>query len=187
MRTLLDDVRSRTGLDRPTIATAVRAAVEVLAPSLDEQARRDLLQVVPDAIDGPLPSVERAVPIEELHARIGRELGSRGRAVELAQVIGQAIFARVSPETRQRARTLLHPSMQELLAPPPSEAAPAAHPGPLQPGSGQTLATGRAGSAHPVSESQPATGEVLSTARPGSAHPVSESKPGDDSPRNPGR
>ena len=180
MRTLLDDVRSRTGLDRATIASAVRVAVEVLAPSLDERARQDLLAVVPDAIDAPIPPIERAVPIEELQARIRRELGaSRGRAVELAEVIGQAIFARVSHETRARAGALLHPSMRELLAVPPSEAAPAAEESaPRQPGTGRSLATGRPGSAHPVSEAHPGEGRGLSTGRPGSAHPASESRSG---------
>src|SRR5690606_28721488 len=144
----------RTGLDEEAATRAVRAVAELLAAALDDAARDDLLAAVPGSIGLRVPSIRDGVTLEHIGLRVAYALGiASGWAVEIAEVVGQALFARVPEETRARARSLLDPSLGVLLAPPPSAAAPeATHATPVT-GAGHTLASGRQGSHRPLAES----------------------------------
>jgi hypothetical protein len=171
MMTFFEDVRARTGLDEEAATTAVRAAVELLAAALDERAREDLLAAIPDSLGTRVPRLSGQITLDDLAIRVAHELGlAPGHAIETTQVIGQALFARVSADTRARARTLLDPSLRDLLAPPPTREAPPAEGARRQTGAGRTLATGRAGSAHPLSEAHPPEGHGHPIARSAAPH-----------------
>lgn len=133
---------------------------------------------------------------------------SPGEARELTEMICTHICQRISPGLRERLERHADPSLVHLwrdhgvIEAPAVEASPH-HPPAPQPGQGHTLASGRPGSRHPVSEAGPPAhpdsvvanpdpygdrklssargfsaeqkGRTLSEGRSGSEHPVSKS------------
>ena len=172
--------------------------LEVLTPKLPPEA---LAQLKRDGYQG---DVEREQFYREVreHTR-----APAGRAVEHAQLACHALAHAMDAEGRRHLTLHLHPSMHELFEP-----APASEPAPpgrargrhVPPGSGHTLASGRVGSRHPLSEaaphghqhsvaesddphadtrlssargtSQERRGDTLASGIPGSKRPLSESE-----------
>ena len=176
---LLSDVARQTGLDQNASATAVRIAIDLLAPGLGWAARRDLMDLSPGgpvgrrtAVGSSARSSPRARPhAEELYWRIGHELGiSPAQARETAQVVCQALHARLSPDTRTLVHRDAHPTVADLFSPSAAaEAPPVDEPEHRIPGTGRTLASGQPGSRHPLAEPSP-SGQRESVARASNPH-----------------
>jgi uncharacterized protein (DUF2267 family) len=167
MTNVIEDITRRTGLEPSAAADALRGVIEVLASGLAQDARDDVLALLPAPVSGAAAAERAPLGASELYRRVGQALGAgQAESLEVAQVVCQAIHAHLSDEARARIARQLDPSLLELMVEAPTAAAPE----PLHhlPGGGRTLATGRPGSAHPISESAP-----------GSSRPLSGSKPDD--------
>jgi len=167
---LVEDIRSGAGLTNDSAAErGMRAVVSAVAPSIQPEDRRAL----PDT--WPLPLRELILrsryegPLEEeaLYREVARrltmptdltELGEHalGHARELAQVVLRQLSSRLGPDFRRRLAHHAAPSMAWLWDPPPSPSTPEGRRrAPPTAGQGHTLASGRPGSRHPLSESGP--------------------------------
>lgn len=117
---------------------------------LDESAARHAIETVEEAI-----RPGGRVHAQELCFRLARRLGIEpARAVEVAQIACHAIATHLDADRRAQLLARLLPDLRELFSLPPSIAAtPARTPGLSR--AGHTLADGRPGSNHPLSESRP--------------------------------
>jgi len=114
---------------------------------LDESEARHAIETVEEAI-GP----DSRIRAQGLHFRLARRLGIEpARAVEVAQIACHAIATHLDADRRAQLLARLSTDMRELFSAPPSVAArPARMPG--LSGTGHTLADGRPGSNHPLTE-----------------------------------
>jgi uncharacterized protein (DUF2267 family) len=217
---LLDGLVRAGFHDRSAAAEASRATVAVLGERLTHDEASRIAESLPEPLRSELSGAtyDGEFDAAELFERVRRRSGrSPGRAREEAQLVCAAL-GRMLPEDdlRMLDRHLPH-ELARLFHPdpPPSSAQPEAH-GDLGAPSGDTLATGRAGSKHPLSEAatspgqrdsvarerephrdtklssasgltQDRIGESLATGRPGSRRPVSEAAPRGATPRRPRR
>jgi hypothetical protein len=140
MRDIVELVASRSGLDESEARRAIESIEEAIAPGRHARA-------------------------EELRLRLERRLGvNRARAIELVEIVCQAIAARLDRDERAQLTNRLRDDLHAFFDLPPSVAATATR----EPGlarAGHTLADGRPGSRHPLSESRPA-GRVDHRRRP---------------------
>ena len=117
---------------------------------LDESKARHAIEIVEAAI-----APGSRMHVQELHFQLARGLGIEpGRAVEVAQMTCHAIASRLDADGRAQLLIRVPADLRPLFEPPPSIAATTA----AQPhlaGTGHTLADGRPGSTHPLSESRP--------------------------------
>lgn len=130
----------------------MRAFRELVATrsGLDESEARHAIDIVEEAI-----APGSLLHVQELHYRLARRLGIEpGRAVEVAQIVCHAIAARLDLEHRAQLLSRLPGELRPLFEPPPSLTVTTAAE-PHLAGTGHTLADGRPGSAHPLSESRP--------------------------------
>lgn len=117
---------------------------------LEESKARHAIEIVEAAI-----APGSRMQVQELHFQLARGLGIEpGHAVEVAQVVCHAIAAGLDLERRAQLLARLPGDLRSLFEPPPSIAAAAAAE-PHLAGTGHTLADGRPGSTHPLSESRP--------------------------------
>ncbi len=133
MRNIAELVAARSGLDEPAARRAIEIVEEAIAPGSRARA-------------------------EELGFRLARRLAIEpARTIELAEIVCQAIAARLDRDRREELLQRLPPDLRALFQAPPSAAAARAREPGLA-GTGHTLADGRPGSAHPLSESRPPPG-----------------------------
>lgn len=168
---LLSHVAARAGLSEVEEAgRTVGAVLEVLG----ERLRWPALQAL--AEDLPAPWAERLLvgahgqdfELADLHARVAARLAvPLGQAVERTGVVCEALAEALPPGTSHRLREALPESMGALLTPRDAEERfEYVH---LDP-SRRTLAEGRPGSGHPVSEVRPERAHSHSVLRADNPH-----------------
>ena len=170
---LIDDVMRRGGLaQRSDAERAVRATLTTLGERLTREEAQAVATALPSSWAGWLldAGYDGDFDAAELYERVRRREGtSAGFAREHAQVVVRALGDRLADETRRRLEQALPGEVAELLrpaevgAPPPH--AEARHAPRLN-----TLATGRPGSAHPLSEARPPEGQSHSVVREDNPH-----------------
>lgn len=117
---------------------------------------------------------ERPMDLAGLRDRVVEQTGLYpGRAVEVIQVVCRALREVLPEDAAARLRPLLpealRPELDEPSEPLPPPV-PERHERPDAPGEGRTLATGRPGSRHPLSEAAPRTAHSQSVARNDDPH-----------------
>jgi uncharacterized protein (DUF2267 family) len=136
---------------RTDAARAIRATVIAIGERLRDDERAALGRALPGAFTTALERAAYAGDFEksDLFARVARHGGvGPGFGAEHAQVVCQALGELLPAETLTRLRKELGPSIGELFLPP--EPIPSIEREPSVTGS--TLAAGRPGSRHPVSD-----------------------------------
>lgn len=156
---LLDEITWRTGLsDRTAAGTALDATLEALGERLTAPDAAAFAEALPPPLAAALHRLARhtAPKPSALFARIAVTEGvSPGVALEHGEAVCRALAGALGPELRALLAHRLPTDWAALFAPgsgePPADIPPA---GPL-PGHGHTLATGKPGSSHPLSEARP--------------------------------
>lgn len=192
--------------ERDRSEAAFWAAVDGLGRTLQADDRRAMAGALPDAVVSRLLSCpfdpEASEATVDAQVAEATELPG-GQALEIVQVVARTLASRLPEDLRSRLERHARGTLARLWTRP---AVPPAPPKPVHtppPGSGHTLATGRPGSRHPVSEAGPigqadsiavnpdphgetklsgargaTTAErehrTLAEGRPGSEHPLSE-------------
>jgi uncharacterized protein (DUF2267 family) len=160
-------VEAQAGLDRHAAERAVRATLASIAEALSsDEADALCRELSPDL----RPLVARhalALPLDRtaLFAAVAaRESVEVGFAVEHAECVCGALAERMSPDLRGRLQRHLPllASLFELRDEPPLDVPPLIH--------GSTLASGRPGSRHPLSEARPERAQSQSVARSDEPH-----------------
>jgi uncharacterized protein (DUF2267 family) len=202
---LIEEVRARSGFQSGEEAERMLVVVlEVLGEGLRDGQTLALAETLPRRARLALQrhAFEHELRPEEIYTRVEQRTGlKRSFAVEHTQVVCQVLAAAVGEEVRAQLAGRLPRDIAELLTVRPSTASPPPPASPaLQPGWGRTLADGRPGSFHPLSdaEGEAAHGHsvvcsdnphgdtklsstqghsperTLASGKPGSKHPVSE-------------
>lgn len=142
--------------DRVQIERAISATMEALGERLDPVDAGMVAEGLPHELAEPLRrhhDVHADFDVGDLYRRISSLAGIRlGLATEEAQVICRVVAQAASREALAHLRHL--PMEFAVLFGPRPGGATAPHRA-TPPGAGRTLATGRPGSMHPVSESAP--------------------------------
>jgi uncharacterized protein (DUF2267 family) len=195
---MLEELRWRAGLaDREDAGRTLAAVLDILGEVLSASEAATIAEALPPRLARPLlaPRAHRDARPERLYAHVARRVGvSAGQARERAEVACQTIAAALDDVHGRLLLDRLPPAWQPLFTPLERTADV---PPPHAPGPGGTLAAGRPGSAHPLSEARPFAGdddsvvrsdnphaaEKLASApgvRPG--HPIAESPAGSEVP-----
>jgi uncharacterized protein (DUF2267 family) len=161
-------------LDEAERALAVIA--RVLGERLLAEEAVAVAGALPEPIAGRLRGAgyERDFDVDELYHRVARGEGvGRAFGVEHAQAGCQVLGEALPEDVRLRLQKHLGPAFAPLFAPrdaalPPPRPVHGAQPAP--PGHGTTLATGRPGSSHPLSEGQAERAQTQSVARAQNPH-----------------
>jgi uncharacterized protein (DUF2267 family) len=169
---LLDATMSRAGLDdRAEAALALEATVEVLGECVPAHDADDLASALPPALGRAAhrPRRHRLVDVDELFERIREKEEVRlGLAVELAKAACEVLAEQLDPELRARLQLHLPAGLARLLVPRRFQA-PDRRPQ-TKTGQGHTLASGRPGSTHPVSEAAAPGAQTDSVVVAGNPH-----------------
>lgn len=168
---LLSHVVERAGLSGPEEAErTVRAVLEVLSERLAWQELQALAEELPAPLARDLrgEGYPQDFDLEALYARVARREELRlGIAMEHTGVVCQVLADALSPAVLHRLHEALPEPMGALFTPhEPRERFEHVH---LDPGHG-TLAEGRPGSRHPVSEARPERAHTHSVARTDNPH-----------------
>jgi uncharacterized protein (DUF2267 family) len=164
---LFATVEAHAGIDRHAAERAVRATLASVAEALSsDEADALSRELSPDlrplvqrhALGLPL---DRSAFFAEVAARESVEVGF---AVEHAECVCSALAERMSPDLRERLQRHLPllASLFELRDETPADIPPLVH--------GSTLASGRPGSRHPLSEARPERAQSQSVARSDNPH-----------------
>jgi uncharacterized protein (DUF2267 family) len=142
------------------LAVSARVLGEVLAVDEAEAVAKALPEALARCVRGAEP--RPALGLAEVYGRVARREGVRfGFGAEHAQVAFQIVGEALPEEVRARLQRHLGQRLGQLLEPRVLEPVPEreyAAP-PPEPGQGTTLASGRPGSRHPLSEGRPAAGK----------------------------
>lgn len=149
LKEIVDRVVARSGLDQVTAGRACEVVVAEIGAGLEDR----------DAIAAHLPAGLRealgrrdptsGLGADMVYGRVGAALELPiNRALEVTQVVCETLGVLI-PDARVVLVERLPAELGELFAPRPSTEKPPAH------DHRNTLASGRAGSAHPVSEAPP--------------------------------
>ncbi|MBI2393736.1 MAG: DUF2267 domain-containing protein [Deltaproteobacteria bacterium] len=158
-----DEVRHRSGLENDArTARVISAVVSVLAEALEPSDAHDLSRGLPVDLAGRMArepaDASSLSSAGELYDRVAERIGAdRGVALEESQVVLQVLAEHVDPEVLVRVRKRLPQDLAVLLSPRPAFIAPPRNPPSIRevPTPRDTLATGRVGSKHPLSEAEP--------------------------------
>ncbi len=168
---LLSAVAERAGL--PGLEEAertVRVVLGVIGERLSWPALQALAEDLPASLSALLPGVasHEEFGLAEFYSRVARrEDVQLGFAVEHASVVCQAVAETLSPAALYRLREALPDAISALFTPPePDERFEHVH---LDP-SRHTLAEGRPGSRHPVSEAPPVRAHTHSVVQSDNPH-----------------
>ena len=154
-------------------------AARGLGAKISNDVVRQLAGGLPTILATPLRMglSEPASSLDGLYARVGEASGTRiGVALELTQTVFSVIAELAAHDALERARKALPEQWAELLQPPAPDRMDArtdgrrAPPHAVDPGRGQTLATGRIGSRHPLAASMPPSGQRDSIATSDDPH-----------------
>lgn len=169
-RDLLDEIVDAGLEDRERAARAVRATVAAIAERLTLDEARRLAKVLPDELQ-PLvvPRGSRAGAAEVVDDVRRLENVSSGRAREEIQIVCGVLGRRLGDGDRQVVIRALPAEIAADFERPVREA-PESLPPTLPSGTGRTLATGRAGSRHPIAEAAPERAHSESIARSDDPH-----------------
>jgi uncharacterized protein (DUF2267 family) len=165
---LIEEVAAHAGVSRTEGARAIAALLATLAERLSAAESAALADALPDTLAAPLHSgcYEGTFDRDELIARVARREGvGLTFALEHAQSVGRVLAEALPPSLLERLRRALPPDIAALLAPPPVEAEP-----PPRTPYGHTLADGRPGSRHPLSEAARERAHSQSVARADNPH-----------------
>ncbi|MCA9672337.1 MAG: DUF2267 domain-containing protein [Myxococcales bacterium] len=157
---LVREVARREGVSRPSeeVRRDMRAVLAVLGGLLpDDLRKRVAVQLPPPADDAMLVArtdrVPEAVAAEELYRRVARRRSLRlGVALERAQVICLVIGDAVDLASAEALADAFGEHGEALFFERPIAAPP---PRPHRPSGAHTIADGRPGSTHPLSEAAP--------------------------------
>jgi uncharacterized protein (DUF2267 family) len=168
---LLDEVAAHAGLHSAAEAERALAAVlAALGTRLSHSESLALADELPFTAGEPLRQArfDRAFDLDELYARVARAEGvAPGFAVEHTLSVCQAVAESITGAALERIRKALPPPMaalftpREISAPPDVEHVAAA---------AETLARGRPGSRHPLSEASAERAHSESIARSDNPH-----------------
>ena len=197
----IEDVRVHGGFETAAEAErAIRATISVLGRCLEDVDAREIADHLPRPLASILDALEHTddLSMTEFFERVSRREGvSIGAGRERVLIVCQALARVLPPSTRLRMPAGLAP-LFEL----PSVAEGRAGPRPARAPTAHTLADGRPGSQHPLSEAHPPAGqahslaatddphssrrlssahpgqsqETLATGKPGSEHPIADKK-----------
>ncbi len=174
---ILSEIQLRAGFEALDDAErALSVVVRVLGRRLLEEEAVAVAGELPDAIARHLLTAqyERDFDVDELYHRVARGEGvERSFGAEHAQAVCQVLGEAIPEDARHRLQTHLGPGLAPLFEPrdtplPPPRPVHCAPP--VDPGQGTTLATGKPGSRHPVSEAQPERAHSQSIARSDDPH-----------------
>ncbi len=176
---LLDALADAGLPDRATARRIVDATLAVLGERLTSDESAALSACLAPGLRSVLAAstFDASFDAAELYERVRKRAGvSAGLAREQAQVVVQTIGRAAPDETVRRLARALPPELASLFEPRdapevPPPAAPA----------GTSLATGRPGSRHPVSESAPSRAQQHSVVREDNPHgdtKISSGRPG---------
>ncbi|MCY1075933.1 DUF2267 domain-containing protein [Archangium lansingense] len=168
---LLSHVAEHAGLPgRQEAERTVRAVLEVLGERLSWPVVQALAEDLPDSLAAGVRGVapHQDFNLAELHARVADRMGlPLGVAVEHTGLVCQFLTEALSPGTLHRVREALPEPMSALFTPrEPVEGFEYVR---LKPGH-HTLAEGRPGSQHPVSEVRPERAQSHSVVRADNPH-----------------
>jgi uncharacterized protein (DUF2267 family) len=175
---LLETAMARAGIeDRDRATRASEAVVEVLAECLPGGDAADLAEALPAPLAAAARRARqhRPVDVAELFQRVSSAEEVRyGLAIEHGEAVCEALGQHLDPELRARLQRHLAAEWAALFEPrtnsspePSPDDADAWHGTP--PGQGHTLASGRPGSRHPLSEAAPPaaqSGSVVASSNP---------------------
>jgi len=163
-KAILQRIMVLGGLSEEAASTALGATLAALGERLLDEDRALLARGLPDELAASVleRTYQGEFDVAEFFDRIRRREGVRlGFAHEHGQVVCRVLGETLSEELRVRIERVLPESYVELLDP-PRDAQPAPdHRGTCLRGH-RTLATGRGGSEHPLSESRPQVAQAHS-------------------------
>lgn len=138
---------------------AARVTLRALGARIDANARAAIEQVLPAALRSELHAQAQAEPsLQALAASVGAERKvALGPALEQAEAVCRAIALELDDDAQQRLQRRIAEEFAPLFARPREEHAPT-HPAHIHRRSDQTprsLARGKPGSRHPLSEAAP--------------------------------
>ncbi|MDI1450586.1 DUF2267 domain-containing protein [Polyangium sp. 6x1] len=173
----LDEVAWRGGLGETSLArTLAEAVFRAFAEALVPDEARALAHALP----APLAAWILAGPHfgnlseDALYRRVAeREGAPLGFAIEHTRLVLGVLGDRLPETTRLRLRRHLEPELDGLLAPREPLPSPPVHlrrPPEPEPGKGHSFATGRPGSAKPLSEARPERAHADSVVRAENPH-----------------
>ncbi|MCC7535454.1 MAG: DUF2267 domain-containing protein [Deltaproteobacteria bacterium] len=156
-RLIVEAIAERTGSSIDAAETSLRHTLEALSDILSRDEATTLARALDESLGAVLvsPPRPRALPLAvELDERVAELGGSRrGRAREEALVVCAVLGESMSPASRRELQDVMPARVAAWFE--PIEQARAIERVVVPPGEGRTLATGRPGSAHPLSESRP--------------------------------
>jgi uncharacterized protein (DUF2267 family) len=163
----VDEIQRHTGetdwLESEHIATQV---LHALRPMLRSDERKALAAHLPPSLGSALAghAVEVDDDLDRFYARVALSLKSPlPRAMEEARIVCALLASRLTPDERARLASDLPPGVAVLFTTPAG-------------GSIETLGADPSGENVPPARSERAVDSTLATGRPGSAHPISESR-----------
>jgi len=175
---ILEPVVKLTGLGEDAAERIARVVVAVLCEQLAPVERARVVPALPARLapavstDTPAPTAQPEPPLDSLdgfYQRIGRRLGVEvGAALELAQLVLSRLGATLDPDTRTLLELRLPEGFATLLEPRSVHALPA-HPAEST-RRYATLAEGRPGASHPLSQVRPEDSQHDSVARADNPH-----------------
>lgn len=172
----VERVLERTGLaDEAAAAVVIEATLESIGEALLRPERTAIAASIPAPL-GEMLSRRPIVPERDaagFYASVAERAGlAPAFAMEHAQVVCRAVAESLAPELRRRLVRDLPDGFRELFEIPEPSAPPAErlHHSPKSTPPAATLAEGRPGSSHPVSESAPDRAHSESVARSPDPH-----------------
>lgn len=169
-------VRDRGGIGDSEAPSAVRAVFSALGELLTADETAALAAQIPTDLAQWLRAAPRAraMSLDDLYARVAEQTGLPvPRALEVTQAVCRALAVQLRPDVRDRLSAHLGPVTGRLFEV-PHEGTPSQRPihlsSPPASGEGRTLATGRPGSRHPLSEAHPESAQAHSVARSDNPH-----------------
>lgn len=159
---LIAHVAAHAGCERALAAHAAREVLATIGGYLPDAERARVADELPAELAATLrATAPRALPVTE---RLLGAAVSAARARELIASVGRVLAETLSRDAIAAITAAAPPELAELVvAPAPARDAP-------RPGSGRSLATGRPGSAHPVSEARDDRTQDDSVARDANPH-----------------
>jgi uncharacterized protein (DUF2267 family) len=171
------EVQRRAGLtNAEETERAIYVTLRALGERLNEAEAQALASGLPDALAMHFGQARHECDfgVDELYDRVARREGiPLGFGKEHAQSVCQILGESLELEQREQLTSHLPPDFAELFEPRPIPtpcSRPAHIDAPVGPGEGTTLATGRSGSRHPLSEARPENAQTHSVVRSDNPH-----------------
>lgn len=166
----LAEIMARRGLSAEEAGRALRATLAVLGERLVDDEAKMLASWLPNGLAKIVEDTDYDADFgtRELFTRVARRMrANAGRAVEDTEIVLAALGETLGGERAKRLAKALPETAADLVLgkrdPDPSLEVPA-HPDSRRAPRMNTIATGRPGSAHPVSEARPPSGHSHSVA-----------------------